>query len=72
MHLWSKMLFYTNGFIHVTLHKVSSTNVLLEIVETSKNFKVEVRDNVIPELGSMLISGLYLNKTPVQLSVAEL
>lgn len=38
---------------------MSSTNLMIEMVETSKNLKVEVRDHVTPGLGSVLISDIY-------------
>jgi len=53
------MLFCADGFIHVTLCKMPSTNLMLEMIETSKNFKVDVRHHVIPALGTVIISGLY-------------
>lgn len=49
------MLFCANGFIHITLHKVSPTNLMLEMVEASKNFKVEDRDHVLSGLGTVLM-----------------
>lgn len=49
------MLFCADGFIHVTLHQVSCTNLTLDMVETSKDFTVEVRDRATPGLGSVLI-----------------
>lgn len=43
----------------MTLHKIYSMSLMLELVETSKNFKIEVRDHVIPGFGSVLISNTY-------------
>ena len=43
----------------MTLCKMPSTNLMLEMIETSKNFKVDVRHHVIPALGTVIISGLY-------------